>query len=291
MVAMFQSGKSKEQSRSFTVSLSEVLLVYFPDIKKKLSLASLTITPQDFMIRVIKSTFLLSVSLLFLSVLFFLKNSMDMIYIIPLLFVYPVIMFFYFMLYPDVMVLKRQSEIDYEILFAGRHLVIGLKSGMSLFDALVGVSKGNYGQVSKEFARIVESVGLGIPLSQAVREAAHINPSKYFVRLLVQMSNSISSGADVGDSLDAVLDQISKEQIIQLREYGQKLTPIVMFFMVFGIILPSLGVVLSIVLFSVISGGKLGITSSILLLVFGFIAVVQFLFLGVIESSRPKYLI
>ncbi len=286
-----QEKRTKEPQRNLAVSIAELFLPYFPDMRKKLSLADLKLAPQEFMARVVTSAVFGSIALLLLTAIFFNQNGIDLIYLVAFLFIYPVILFFYLMLYPDAMIMKRQRELDYEVLFAGRHLVISLKSGAPLFDALVGVSRGNYGLVSKEFAKIVENVSLGVPLSQAVRESAQVNPSKYFVRMLVQMSSSISSGVDVGDSIDAVLDQISKEQIIQLKSYGQQLTPIVMFFMVFGIILPSLGIVLSIVLFSVISGGKLGLTSSILMLVFALIAIIQFIFLGVIETSRPKYLL
>ena len=194
------------------------------------------------------------------------------------------------MLYPDAYLKKRQRELDRDIVFAGRHLVIALRSGMPLFDSIVGVSSG-HGEVSKEFNSIVERVTIGTPLSQAIREVAQNNPSKSFVRLTMQINNALSSGADVASSMDAVLDQISKEQMIDLKEYGQKLTPMVMFFMIFGIIMPSLGVAFAIILFSLISGGKVGITSSVLVLVFALIAVVQFLFLAMVENSRPNYVV
>ena len=61
--------------------------------------------------------------------------------------------------------------------------------------------------------------------------------------------------------------------------------------MIFGIIMPSIGVVLATVLFSVISGSKIGLTSGVLVAVFAMIAIVQFLFLGLIETSRPRYLL
>jgi hypothetical protein len=62
--------------------------------------------------------------------------------------------------------------------------------------------------------------------------------------------------------------------------------------MVFGIIVPSLGIVLATVVFSAVSGGKIsGFTSLTLIPIFLMITIIQFLFLGVIETSRPKYLI
>ena len=208
--------------------------------------------------------------------------------IAPLLLI-PVVIFSYLMLYPDAARIRREKELDYEIVFAGRHIVIALKSGMPLFDTFVGAS--GYGAVSTEFAKIVDRVVLGVPITHAIRDIVQYNPSKYFTRMMMQIANALSSGADVGDSLESVLDQISKEQLIALKEYSQKLTPIVMFYMVFGIIVPSLGIVLATVIFSAISGGTFGFSSAILVLALFVIGLVQFLFLGFIESSRPKYLI
>jgi pilus assembly protein TadC len=162
---------------------------------------------------------------------------------------------------------------------------------MPLFDAIVGATRG-YGAVSKELSKIADKVVLGVPITQAIREETQNNPSKYFVRIMMQLANSLSSGADVGNAMEIVLEQISKEQMIALKEYSQKLTPIVMFFMVFGIIIPSLGVVLATVVFSAMSGGKTtGFGPNALIPVFFMIAIIQFLFLGMIESSRPKYII
>ena len=279
--------------------VAERLSGRFPGLKQTLLLANMKEAPQAFLTKVIGSAFMFSITLLVLTAFLFIQarfidfnnlEVLNVLLLIPLFIFYLVFFFFYFRLYPRVMMLKRKRELDYEVVFAGRHLVIALKSGVPLFDAMVGVS-GGYGAASNEFSKVVQKVTVGTPMGQAIREITQICPSGYFVRVLMQISNSLSSGADVGDALDSVLDQITKEQLIQLKEYGQKLTPTVMFFMVFGIILPSIGVVLITVLFSVVSGGRAGLPSNLLLYVFVFIAIVQFLFLGIIESSRPKYLV
>jgi len=270
--------------------LAEMLLPYFPEIKKKLTMANRKESPAEFVEKAINSTIFISLGLLLLTAMFLNSMSMPYIYLILFVIVYPILLFKYFLLYPDVAIIQRRKAIDYEIVFAGRHLVIALRAGMPLFDAIRGGSEG-YGEVSKEFNIIVEKVMIGTPISQAIREVAQNNPSKNFVRIITQIANALSSGANVADSLDAVLDQISKEQVIELKEYGQKLTPMVMFFMIFGIILPSLGVAFMIILLSLIPTGKISFNSYILVFAFAFIAIVQFLFLALVESSRPKYAI
>ncbi len=287
-----EAKTTSARQRSVQTAIAELFAPRFPDLKKKLALANMDQTPIEFLERVSISSIYLAAGFLVLTAVLFSMQvpPISLLWLVPLAFVYFLALFYYLMLYPDAIVLKRARELDYEVVFAGRQIVIAVKSGMPLFDAIVGATSG-YGEVSRELSKIADKVTLGIPLTQAIREEAQSNPSRYFVRILMQITNSLSSGADVGGSLEVVLDQISKEQMISLREYSQKLTPIVMFFMVFGIIVPSLGVVLATVVFSAISGGTLGITSSILAPVFLMIAIIQFLFLGMIETSRPKYII
>jgi len=86
-----------------------------------------------------------------------------------------------------------------------------------------------------------------------------------------------------------VLDQISKEQTIALKSYGQKLNPLVMFFMIFGVIMPSLGVAFLIILLSFIGGGQVSVGAPALAGMLALLAIMQFLFLGAVENSRPKF--
>lgn len=285
--------------KNLLTTIAETLYHQSPELKTKLKLADMPDTPLNFLERVVKSTVFISGGLIVLtyillkeSIITYLNTNLFMflVMVIGPIILIPFIIFSYLRLYPEAMAVRRQKEMDYETVFAGRHIAIALKSGLPLFEAFVGASKG-YGAVSREFSKIVDQIVLGVPVTQAIKEITQYNPSSYFNRILLQMANSISSGADVGGSLESVLDQISKEQMISLREYSQKLTPIVMFYMVFGIIVPSLGIVLATVIFSAVSGGNFGLPPVALVAVFMVIALVQFLFLGFIESARPKYLI
>ncbi|MBI5051198.1 type II secretion system F family protein [Candidatus Micrarchaeota archaeon] len=278
------------RTKTPVTSFAELFLPYFPDLKKKLLLADSPKAPIEFLEQAPISAFFLSLALGILTFVFFSNISLNQLYLIPVFLLYLILTIYYFMLYPDVAIIQRSKRLDSELVFAGRHLVIALRSGMPLFEALIGISEG-YGDISKEFNKIVEKVTVGIPLSQAIREVTQHNPSKAFVRILTQIANSLSSGANVGDSLEAVLDQISREQMIELKEYGQKLTPMVMFYMIFGIILPSLGVAFAIILFSLISSSTFGFGPDLLIYVFGLIAVIQFLFLAMVENSRPRYVL
>ena len=281
------------------VPLAEAVVHRFPDLRRKLKLADMRDDPVDFAETVVKSTLIVSIILIILTYLLLLdplqssiKTGIGMFVLMALapLLIIPAVVFSYFMMYPDAAVSRRKSEMDYEIVFAGRHIVIALQSGMPLFDTFVGTSSG-YGAVGKEISKVRDKVVIGMSMAQAIKEVAQDNPSAYFMRMMLQISNALGSGSDVGNSLGSVLEQISKEQMISLKEYSQKLTPLVMFYMIFGIIVPSLGIVLITVILSAISGGSMGFSSALLVMAFVIIAIVQFIFLGAIESSRPKYLL
>jgi len=271
----------------------------FPDLDARLRLAEMKEEPEAFLERSVRSAAYICLGLTIVSWLLMrgaiewnLSRNLPLaaaLVLLPLI-ILPPIALNYLMLYPSALATRRRRELDYEIVFAGRHIAIALKSGMPLFDAFAGASKG-YGAVSKELAKIVDRIVLGTPAAQAIREITADNPSKYFTRMMLQVANAISSGADVAGSMESVLEQISKEQVIAMKEYSQKLMPIVMFYMVIGIIMPSLGIVLATVIFSAIGGGSFNFTPLTLALVFALIATVQSLFLGFIEASRPKYII
>ncbi len=301
--ALATGPETQQKKKGIFSSIAELLMPRFPDLRDKLRLADMKEMPFEVLEKVVRSTvFLSGFIILFLGLIFFVilrdttllnfgKNATPIIVsAIIVVFAIPYIVFSWLMLYPSAMASKRRREMDYEVVFAGRHIAIAIRSGMPLFEAFVGASK-SYGLVSKEIGKIVDKVVLGVPIAQAIRETTQQNPSKYFNRMMIQIANSLSSGADVGGALEGVLNQITKEQFISIREYSQKLTPMVMFYMIFGIVVPSLGVVLLTVIVSAISSGKMGFSVWLLPAIFVVITLVQLLFLGLIESSRPKYLI
>lgn len=266
----------------------------FPQLKKELIIAEMPLSPAEFVEQCALRALLLGLllSAVSLAAVFSGESAghlpgalLTLFFGLPL---FVVISFFFNLYQPHVRILRRGRKIDQELVFAGRHLLIELRSGVVLFDAMLGVSR-DYGEVSKEFNLIVEKITLGVPVAVAMHDVAEHSPSAYLRRVVLQMANAMSSGSDVADSLEVVLDQISQEQIIQLKAYGQKLNPLVMFFMLFGVIIPSLGVAFLILLMSVL-GGKISFSGSGLLLgVFLLVSIVQFMFLSIVENSRPSF--
>ena len=270
--------------RNFMVSVSS----RFPSLKKQLSQAGMNYTPAGFVQASMVSAAFLTAIVLIIEWLF-VKDSyyapLILVLSVPVLFVFS---FFYAMYLPKVKASMRAKRMEQELVFAGRHMLIELKSGVPLFDAMLGISR-DYGEISAEMNKVVEKVTLGVPMGVALHEVADSNPSQYFSRVILQMANSLASGSDVGLALEASLDQISREQVIALKAYGQKLNPLVMFFMIFGIIMPSLGVAFIIILSSFLGSSSITFGSSALFGIMIAVGLVQFIFLTMVESSRPKF--
>jgi archaeal flagellar protein FlaJ len=192
-------------------------------------------------------------------------------------------MFFYFFQLPNVKINRIDREINKEIVYAGRFLVVELESGVTMYDAMRNVGK-NYPVVGAYFNLIVEKINFGTAIEDAVSEALELCPSQSMTKLLWQISNSLRTGSDIAAPLKSVIETLIREQQIMVTEYGRKLNPLAMFYMLIAIIIPSLGVTM-LTIVSIFAGFKLDLP--ILLVVVGGIGFMQFMFVAMINSIRP----
>lgn len=196
-----------------------------------------------------------------------------------------ILSFFYVIFYPRVLVTRRTRTLEKNLLFALRHLMIQAKSGIPLFDSMASVAKSNYGLVSNEFNGVVRRISTGVRDVDALEELALKNPSLYFRRALWQISNAIRAGADIGNTLEIIITNLSNEQRILVRKYGSQLNPLAFIYMMFGIIIPSLGIALLITLSSFTG---LPIKQYYFWIILVFLIIFKFNFLGIVKSRRPS---
>jgi flagellar protein FlaJ len=191
--------------------------------------------------------------------------------------------------YPKIIILKRIRNLDKNLLPAMQNTLVQLKAGVPLFHILAKIYLGGYGEVSKEFLRIVRDINAGIPQIDAIDSIAFENPSPYFRGVLWQISNRMKTGADLAETVKEITIHLSGEEIAEIERYGAQLNPLSMFYMVTAVILPSLGLALLIVISSFMSLSELGIKLMFWSLYF-LTLVIQFMFLGMIRSKRPNLL-
>lgn len=186
-------------------------------------------------------------------------------------------------LYPRIQARKRMRRLESNLIQALQHLVIEIKSGVPLYNAMNGVAYG-YGEVSEEFARVVRDISTGMHETDALGEAARRNPSFQFRRAVWQVMNALRAGSDVGVALEALIQDFSAEQVTAIRRYGQELNPWTMIYMVGAVIIPSLGLTFLTIIssFASIAIPKV-IFPVIIFALFGF----QMFFMNFVKTKRP----
>lgn len=257
----------------------------FQGLELKLKSAGMPDTKDEF----IKKTFLTAgytTLALFLILFLFLLNITIKTKLLILTFGIPtlfIILFMYFMKIPDAKIKSMEKEINKEIIFAGRFLIIEIESGVSLYQAMINIGD-SYEVVGGYFREIIEKIKVGTTMEAAINDAVEEVPSANMRKILWQILNSLKTGSNISSSINAVIEQIIREQQIEVKEYGRKLNPLAMFYMMIAVIIPSLGMTMLIVL-ATFMGFKLSL--GVLLSIVGLLGFIQFMFVAIIKSSRP----
>lgn len=193
------------------------------------------------------------------------------------------LMFLTFAYRPRVTAGKKANKLEKELPYALRHMLIQVKSDISLFQAMVSVTKG-YGEASNEFRKIVNEINGGKSQVEALENSLERNQSLMYRKVIWQMINSLKSGTDIGETLQTLVDNIIEDQRIQVEKYGEDLSPFILMYLMLGVILPSLGVTIMIVLSS-FTGFSIS-TSVFYALGIGMI-LFQLAFLNLIKTKKP----
>ncbi|RLJ03534.1 MAG: hypothetical protein DRP11_00345 [Candidatus Aenigmatarchaeota archaeon] len=279
----FPMEKTRKIAHRF-LGIGSILAKMRPGLKKDLFQSKIDIDPVEYM----SIVFFVSLfySLLIGSTVTFLglvvRGRIDIIGpIVGLTFF--LIPFYYLSLYPKVTAKKRIKTLEKNLLFALRHILIEVRSGVPLYNALVGVSEG-YEELSEEFKLIVKDIAGGKKQIEALDKGAERNPSLFFRRALWQLSNALRAGSDIGDTLEAITNDFAQRQANEIRRYGQELNPWTMIYMIVAVIIPSLGITFMIIL-TTFSGIQIpDFTFPLILLGLGLF---QFFFMGFIKTKRP----
>ncbi|MFH0868504.1 MAG: type II secretion system F family protein [Candidatus Woesearchaeota archaeon] len=256
---------------------------FFPNLKKRIRIAHIKSTPQEFVYGNLRFSlpFALGLTIIF----FFVADKAGLpLILIPFFFVIASFMVFSFgFLKLKAKIIKRQKEIDREVLFAGQYLLIKLYSGKPLLNALVDTSK-SYGVASKYVKEIIDDIDTGSSMEDALENAMKYSPSEKFRKILFHVNNALRLGIDVTVPLSAVLEEISQEQSIEVKRYGKKLNTLVIFYMLVAVVIPSIGMTLFIALSSFIN---LAIRTNEFIFAGAFIVIIQLLFISVFKAIRP----
>lgn len=250
----------------------------FEDLELKLQQARLTDEPEFYVKKTFQIAMFACIGLTLIAFSF--TKAWQIILLAPIFFI---VFFFYFFRYVDYRIDKMNKQISREIVFAVQFLIIELESGVPLFNTFENIAK-NYPFIGIYFQEIVEKVNLGTSLEEAINETIEITASSDLRRILWQILNSLRTGSNVNKSLGSALSQIVEEQQIAVKEYGRKLNPLAMFYMMIAIIVPSLGITMLVIMASFIG---LELDLFLLIVIAVLIGFMQFMFMAIIRTNRP----
>ncbi len=266
------------------MGLNDLLLKQNPHLKADLRKARMAITPEAFIAKSVKVA--IGAGVLVGILLFFFLDKMNKPIWIPFAAGFGSIFFIYWYLLKTPLLAQQKVavDIDREVLFAGRFLLVKLNSGRPLVNALVEASK-SYGVSNKYFLEIVRDIELGTPLEEAIERAMENSPSKHWRKILFQIHNALRLGIDVTHSLEVVLEDISYDYLIQIQRYGKKLSSMTLFYLLVAVVFPSLGMTIFTVL---IAFTGINLTGGLFAVVVIMLAFIQIIFMRIFTSVRPK---
>ena len=192
--------------------------------------------------------------------------------------------FLYLLTYPLVNARQRVRTLEKDLLFALRHGLIEIRSGVTLFDTMAAIARGGYGTVSDEFDKVIREINAGTPEEKALEKTAFENPSIPLREVIWQLSNAIKAGSDIAATFENLVIQFEKEQFITIQKYGKEMNPWTMMYMMLGIIMPSLGITFFIVI-SAFAGGVAGKEVFYLLIIY--VIFFQVFFFSFMKTKRP----
>ena len=280
-----------EQALKVSKSLrfvTESFKKFFPGLGVELKQAEINLDPEDYLRLVIIATcfmFFIGLSSMSLVVLIMKDYSPTNLALIAVVgFSLGGMAYAYLQAYPKFKISQKVKAAERNLLFALRHLTIRVKSGIPLIDALEGISKGNYGEISKEFSMAIQQIRAGESQIKSIEEIALRNPSTDLRRVVWQISNALRAGSDIAKTLEAIVYSLSSQQRVSIKEYGATLNPLALMYMMATVIIPALGTTMLIILGSFMG---LKIRKEIFYLVPVYLIIFQFAFMGIVKTKRP----
>lgn len=280
--------KLKSRSRLFTKAFHYKKK---SQLKEYLEEVEVDLTREEYLGIVFRSfvNMFLILFILFSSAFIFVGVSLFWLLALGLSFIFSISTAFSQLSYPKVFASRREKNIEKNLIFALEDILIQLNSGIPLFDILTNISMSDYGDLSLEFRKAVRRIGAGEPESIVLADISSKSHSVFFKRTLWQISNGLNSGSDMAMIIEENIKTLNEEQMIQIQNYGNKLNPLIMMYMLISVIVPALSVSFMTVVSSMI-GLDRNLTIGLFLGFFVFVLLFQIMFLGMIKSKRPSLL-
>ncbi|VVB76294.1 Type II secretion system (T2SS), protein F [Candidatus Tiddalikarchaeum anstoanum] len=289
MKTIFEN-KRLDAIASILKPFANILLITNPNLKVELEQAGLKVKPASFasisLLLSLIYSILLSLVIYGIFYYFDVLDKNKIIIILSLGFLFFTFLSVYNMNYPKLILAKRVNELDRSLLFALRHILIKVRSGIPFFDSIAGVAYNDYGYISLEFRKAIKDIEGGSSEVQALENIEFYNPSPFFRKFIWQITNSIRAGTDIAKTLEVIVTGIENDRYVQIKTFANRLSPIALMYVMFTIILPALSITF-ITIFSFFFGSS--INAQIFYIIPLVLLVFNIFFLNIIKSTMPTF--
>ncbi len=222
-------------------NIIRIIVKKSPFLKLKLKKAGSKLTPFQYVFQTLTMTFFSTLTLLIFVFLLFKENIIYMLLGLLGTILLTPFLYRYWISFVDVQIRKYGREIDSDLLFVSEYFLVSLESGLPLGNSIKKISKlnrpgGNF------FNRVYIDFKTGKDLEKSLEDAISYAPSELLKKLLKKLKDSLDIGIDLKIILENFIEESSENKIIEIKEFTKKLNPIIMMYLLFGIVLPSLGV-------------------------------------------------
>ncbi|HDN83510.1 MAG TPA: type II secretion system F family protein [Candidatus Altiarchaeales archaeon] len=267
---------------------AEKLSLAFPELDWDLKRAGYNMDAIEYLSVVILFTLLAFIfSSVFAVILFVLgKGKFSFIFTISVPLISTIFAFFYALLLPKLEIIKKAKAIDRDLEYMLKDIRIQLTAGIPLFDTINNIAHGNYGECSRMCNRIVTEVEAGKSMIEVFNDFGVISPSEYMRRVMWQLANAMQTGSDIKKVLDVISEDIRRDKENSIEDYNKKLSVYGLMYLIFAVVVPSMGITLLLILSSFFGGGLITKQTFWMLLIG--VALMQISFIIIVNQSRPK---
>ena len=275
----------------------------FRTLKRDLIKANLSILPASY-ISIIFFTTLISIFvgiILFVFFLFFKVSiefpfifgideavSLRFLKVIWILFVVPIITFFFMYVYPSLERKSSEHKIDQELPFAAIHMAAisgSMIEPSRIFKILITTEE--YGAIKKEFTKLINEINVyGYDLVSALRNSAYNSASKKLGELFNGVATTISSGGNLPNFFEKRAQSLLFDYRLEREKYTRTAETFMDIYITVVIAAPMIFMLLLMMI--KISGLGIGISSQMitLLMILGVVGI-NILFITFLHLKQP----
>lgn len=197
--------------------------------------------------------------------------------------------FFLMMNYPKRACLSRARKVDAMLPFALREMATMVSAGVSLKKAMEAVAFGEYGELSREFKRVLRDMEHGESTQDALKKLIARTDSEPLKRACASIVRTLRAGGNLSQILEGIASDVSFELLMRIREFVEKLNIIGTFYVVVGVVFPVLFSIMIALSFSGLPIITFKVTLPLVFFIyFGIIPMLLYSFSFVVRKLQPR---